>query len=97
MNEGLLRQQKERGARAQALLKNELLTEAFTAIELTLVTAWENTGADESQRREDAWRSLKLLKKLKASIESHVTTGKHAEKQLIEVNNPSKLRKFINV
>lgn len=96
MNEGKLHEQKSRGARANALLQNELLVQAFEGLEITLVEAWKNSTPDQVQRREDAWRSLALLKKLKKSLESHVHNGSVAEKQLIEIKKPSKLRKMIN-
>ena len=96
MDEHKLRRQEARGARAQELLKNELLVTAFESLESELSEAWRKTTPNESQRREDAWRSLKLLEKLKSGLERHVTTGKTAGKQLTEIKNPSRVRQIID-
>lgn len=94
MNEGKLRIQADRGAKAHALLQNELLQEAFTKIEAKLVDEWEGTTAEEAQRREDAWRSLKLLKNLKSQLTRIVTDGSAASKELLQVKNPSILARM---
>jgi len=95
VDEFKLRRQEERGARVGELLKNQYLVEAFQSLETELTEAWKKTGPNESQRREDAWRSLKLLDKLKSGLERQVTTGKTAGKQLLEIKTPSKIRQLV--
>lgn len=78
------RRDMERGARAAALLQNELLQEFFTRTEQELIAVWRNdTEAEDVQRREDAWRSLRLLDKLKKGLERSVVTGEFAAKELL--------------
>jgi hypothetical protein len=88
-SEDKLRMDQERGAKAKALLNNELLQEAFSSIEKALLSEWRQTAPDDNQRREDAWRSLKLLENLQSSLKRTVLTGEHSSKELLKMKNPS--------
>ena len=94
MDEGKLRLQEGRGQRAKALLENELLKESFEHLELSLMSAWRETSPDEHERREDAWRSLKLLNKLQEHLRRHVTTGQAAGKELLRIKDPTLLERI---
>jgi hypothetical protein len=96
VDEFKLRRDVERGAKAKALLENDLLRESFEGLELSLVEAWRNTGADEAQRRDDAWRSLKLLEKLKKGLEKAVTDGDYSAKKLLDIKSKTIIEKVIN-
>lgn len=91
-----LRKQAERGARAEALLNNDLLQEAFDKIESALMDEWRNTGAEDGQRREDAWRSHKLLQNLKGYLKKVVIDGAAANKQLLQIKQPTLVDKVLN-
>jgi len=79
-----LRRDADRGARAAALLENELLKESFEKIEAGIIEVWRNdSDSEDVQRREDAWRSLKLLDALKQSLKHVVTTGEFSAKELL--------------
>lgn len=82
MDEGKLRRAADRGTRAEALLKNELLQEAWAAIETALVAAWRESGPDDVVRREQAHMALKLLDKQKLHFEKIVRDGAHSQKEL---------------
>jgi len=97
MDEGKLREQEHRGIRAKALLENDLLLGAFESIETALLDAWRNSNASETDGREDAWRSIQLLKNLRECLDRHVITGKDAGKELLRIQDKSKLRKVLNV
>lgn len=94
MDEMGLRKAAERGPRAKALLDNELLKEVFEKIEQTLMDEWKNTSSEDAQRREDAWRSFKLLEGLHGHLTRIVTTGDAAAKELLRIKNPSLLERF---
>lgn len=94
MSEQALRKAAERGPRAKALLDNELLKEAFEKIEQTLMDEWRNTSTEDAQRREDAWRSYKLLGALRGYLVKTVTNGDAAAKELLKVKNPSIIERF---
>lgn len=88
-SEDKLRIDADRGARAKALLSNELLQEAFDSLEKDLLLEWRGTGPADQQRREDAWRSLKLLENIRGGLRRVVTTGENAGKQLLKIEKPS--------
>lgn len=94
MDEMGLRKAAERGPRAKALLDNELLKEAFEKIEQALMDDWRNTSSEDNQRREDAWRSYKLLQNLRGYLTRLVTTGEASAKELLKVKNPSIIERF---
>jgi len=80
----------DRAHRAKLLLGDELLSQAFADIEDALITAWRQSTSDRAPLREDAWRSLKLLEKLKAALEKHVRDGSVAERDLLEIETKRK-------
>ncbi len=85
MDEGKLRNQESRGERAKLLLENELLKEGFEKIHEALIQSWKESKPDEKERRDDAWRSLKLLEKLQSELTRIVRTGKDAKTRLLEI------------
>lgn len=94
-DEGKLREQQARGDRAKALLSNELLQEAFDAIDETLQKEWRGSRAGEQQLREDVWRSQKLLENIRKHIEKHVYTGEAAGKELTRIKGKPTLQKVL--
>ena len=85
----LIREQ-NRGIKAKELIENELLVDAFDDIKSSLVETWEASGPNDGPMREDAWRSLRLLKKLRGVLEGHVETGTLAAKQLLDVREKTR-------
>ena len=51
-NEGKLRQDIDRGEKAQALLRNEILIETFDFLEKQYHEAWANSSVDQNEARE---------------------------------------------
>ena len=74
---------KARGERAQRLLDDEMFQDIMSHIEGELTTAWKQTKADEIQRREDAWRSLRLLHKLKSGFRKIADDGHVAAQDIL--------------
>jgi hypothetical protein len=95
-DESKLRKQQERGDRAKRLLENELLVEAFEKIEADILDKWQNSAADEKEQRDNAYLMHRLLQNLKAQIKQIVITGDGATKELLRLNDPSKIRRLIN-
>ena len=94
MDEGKMRIAADKGLKARALLDNELLKEAFDTIESSLMAEWQQTRSEDALRREDAWRSYKLLCGLKSYLNRLVSTGEASTKELLQVKNPSILKRF---
>ena len=77
-----LEKDKARAEQAQALLRNEILQEAFTYLEEQYHIAWANSSIDQQKPRETVFMMLTTLKTVKQHIENVVVTGKLANDQL---------------
>jgi hypothetical protein len=53
-----------RGARAEALIKNELLQEAFKKLEDDYVAAWKTWPAADAAGRERLWQAVNVLTRI---------------------------------
>tara|TARA_R100001510_G_scaffold18180_1_gene15578 strand:+ start:2858 stop:3115 length:258 start_codon:yes stop_codon:yes gene_type:complete len=81
-NEGKLRQNLDRGEKAQTLLRNEILIETFDFLEKQYHDAWANSSVDQNEAREKIFMMLQNLQTVKQHIENVVITGKLANDQL---------------
>jgi hypothetical protein len=83
----------DRGERASALLRNELLNEAFEKLEEDFIQAWKHSPVNDSQNRERLYMLCQNLSALKGYREGIVTDGKLAKAQLDELQNRIKFEK----
>ncbi len=83
--------ERDRARRAEQLLTDPLLAAAFAEIRSGLLKAFEASGPNDAPRREDVWRSVKLLDKLKGHLSEHLRTGKLAEATLADIEEKRKL------
>lgn len=67
-----------RAAHAQRLLNDPLLQEAFAAIRAEAIGAWEHTAARDSDAREIAWLTVKVLGRIEGVLQSAVDDGRIA-------------------
>ena len=81
-DEGKTRQDIDRGEKAQALLRNEILIETFDFLEKQYHEAWSNSSVDQLEAREKVFMMLQNLHTVKQHIESVVITGKLANDRL---------------
>jgi hypothetical protein len=65
--------------RAQALVNDELLTEAFDTLRTELMDRWENSASTEVEARESIWLGLQLLTRVRRHIHSIIETGEMAK------------------
>ena len=65
--------------RAQALLNDELLTEAFDTLRTELMDRWENSASTEVEARVSIWLGLQLLARVRRHIHSIIETGEMAK------------------
>jgi len=93
MNEGKVRESMERGEKAAALLRNELLQEAFSQLETDFIQAWKASSVEDSQNRERLYMLCQNLSALRGYLEGVVTDGKLAKAQLDELQNRVKFEK----
>jgi hypothetical protein len=86
-----------RGVRAQELLHNELLADAFTALEASYISAWRATGIDDSTGREKLFLAINIVGKVRDHLGAVVANGKLAEAELKELARVAERRKRFGI
>jgi hypothetical protein len=77
-----LDQRAREGDEARQVLDNPAFERAFNLIEKEHVEAWLNSPARDPQGRETLWMTVKLLHKLRATLEASMMDGKLANVEL---------------
>ena len=70
----------DRARRAQSLLNDPLVKEAFETLEKDLLDSWRNSGTSDTETRESLWLAMRLLDRLRIHLQSILETGQMAEK-----------------
>ena len=70
----------ERARRAQSLLNDPLIIEAFETLEKDLLDTWKQSGTGDKETRESLWLAMRLLDRLRIHLQSILETGQMAEK-----------------
>jgi hypothetical protein len=84
-DEDKLSQATGRAARAQDLLGNDLLAEAFKSLEDSYIAAWRATMVDQADAREKLFLAINIVGKVRDHLHSVVTNGKLAAAELREL------------
>jgi hypothetical protein len=71
-----------RGQRADALLKDELLRECFDALEREYIEAWRNSPARDTDGRERLWQAVQVIGKMHDHLVKVLNDGKLAQNEL---------------
>lgn len=71
-----------RGGLARDILENAIYLESFELVKQELTTAWETSPAKDTEGRENLYKMLRLLQKLKAVMQTTMETGKLAQTEL---------------
>ena len=82
MNEGKLRNEAERKAKAEALLRDPLIIEAFETLEKEFVTAWKQSAIADQAARENIYQLLQALEGFKGHFAKVLEDGRLAEERL---------------
>ena len=80
--EAQLRSEATRGSRANELMNDELMLEAFTTLDNRLTKEWADSPVRDTEGRERIWLMQKLLKNVDAHLREIATTGRMANLQL---------------
>ena len=75
----------ERGRRAAELLADPLFAEAFAVCHAAYINALETSGFKQRDERDELWRRLQTLKKIREHLETVASTGRLAAEQLREI------------
>ena len=81
-DEDALSQAAAKAARAQSLLGNELLTEAFDTLETSYSKAWRSTMIDDVSGREKLFLAINIVGKVRDHLNAVVSNGKLAAAEL---------------
>lgn len=84
-DEIMLRKSAERGARAQALLDDDLLKEAFATLTASYKEAWENTQLKDTDSRERLWQAVHIVGKIETHLKRVLNDGKLAQHEINQV------------
>ena len=76
----------ERERRANSLINDPLLKEAFDVLKEDLMNRWNHSGSTDLQARESIWLAMRLLDRIHGHINSIVETGHMAE--MMEKQHP---------
>jgi hypothetical protein len=82
MSEDKLHRDIVRGARAKALIDNELLAEAFARLDADYIAAWRTTPARDTDARERLWQATQIVGKVRDHLTAVLSNGKLAQRQL---------------
>jgi hypothetical protein len=74
-----------RGARAKALIDDELLAEAFARLDADYIAAWRATPARDTDARERLWQAVQIVGKVRDHLSTALSNGKLAQRQLDEL------------
>lgn len=85
VDENQLGQAVARATRAQELLDNGLLSEAFATLEQGYISAWRATTIDDVAAREKLFLAINIVGKVRDHLTSAIADGKLAEAQLKEL------------
>lgn len=75
-----------RGAHAQRLLEDTLLTEAFENVEKAIHEKWANAPLSDRDGQHELLLMLKLLRDVRANLEHALADGKFAADKLKHMN-----------
>jgi hypothetical protein len=71
-----------RRARAEALLQDEILQEAFVRLEDRYIEEWRVSQFRDTDARERLWQAVNILRKVKDHLAKIVSDGKLAQREI---------------
>jgi hypothetical protein len=92
-DESVLEQAAAKAARAQALLDDELLSEAFSTLEASYASAWRGTVIDDVAGREKLFLAINIVGKVRDHLSSVIANGALAKAELKELVRTAERRK----
>ena len=87
MDDGKLREEQARGAKAEALLRNPILQETFEGLSERYLDAWKSTSIEQEAQREKIFQMYKALEAVRKHLEDMVSTGELAKLELNQSNS----------
>jgi hypothetical protein len=97
MDETKLGEAAAKAMRAQDLLDNELLSEAFAGLEQTYTAAWRTTAIEDVAAREKLFLAINIVGKVRDHLATILTNGKLAQAELKELARTAERRKKFGI
>jgi hypothetical protein len=79
-----------RRAGAEALLRNEILQEAFARLEERYIEEWRVSQFRDTDARERLWQAVNILRKVKDHLAKLVADGKLAQREIDQLTEKRK-------
>ena len=92
-----LTEQTGRAARAQRLLSDDLLLEAFDTLDRDYLKAWRESQARDTDARERLWQAVQIVAKVRSHLSTIVANGNVAQKDLDDIARLGERRKLFGV
>lgn len=83
--------------RAQELLDNELLTDAFRILEESYTAAWRSTTIEDAPGREKLFLAINVVGKVRDHLAAVVANGRLAQAELKELAQLAQRRKRFGI
>lgn len=96
-DESTLDQAVAKALRAQELLDNELLSEAFAGLEEDYIAAWRATTIDDLSGREKLFLAINVVGKVRGHLAAIIANGKLAQAELKELAQIVERRKRFGI
>ena len=96
-DESTLERAGSRAVRADALLDDELLIEAFDALEKSYIAAWRATTVDDAAGREKLFLAINIVGKVRDHLAGVVANGRLARAELKELAETAERRKRFGI
>ena len=97
MDEIKLGEAATKAIRAQDLLDNELLTEAFKSLEDNYTAAWRASTIDDTGAREKLFLAINIVGKVRDHLAAVVADGKLAQAELKDLAQTAERRKRFGI
>lgn len=82
-----------RGARAERLLTDDLLVDAFITLERTYIEAWRGTFVTDTDARERLWQAVQVVGKVRQHLVSVMNNGTLAQAEIDFTNRTVNARR----
>ena len=96
-DENTLERAAAKAVRAEALLDDELLGEAFDMLEKSYIAAWRATTIDDAAGREKLFLAINIVGKVRDHLAGVVANGKLARAELKELAETAERRKRFGI
>jgi hypothetical protein len=81
-----------RGSRAQQLLDDELLKEAFASLDAEYIKAWREAPARDDDMRQRLWQAVNVLAKVRDHLIKIASDGRLAREEIERLADKEKRR-----